>query len=131
MTSSRLWLLAPAAILYVTDVGLTLAGQSAAYWAGDYGTAVEANPIAHLLLAHSPWLFVGLAVVWLALFSVVLIGWQHPWVGWVAVIVATAHAIGGASWLARHGGWGLVAAIAYITAVSQASGWCWRRYAQG
>lgn len=124
---SRLWLLAPAAALYAGDVGLTLAGQPAAYWAGDYRSAVEANPIAYPLLARGPWPFVGLAAGWLAVLSAVVVRWRHPAAGWLAVLVAAAHAVGGASWLARAGPWGPGAAVGYLAAAAQASGWCWRR----
>jgi hypothetical protein len=127
--NSRRWLLAPAAVLFVVDAGLTLAGQTDTYWAGDYGTAVEGNPIAHPLLVRSPWLFAGLAVVWLAIFSAVVLFWRHPTAVGIAVLIAVAHAIGGASWITRVGSWGLFAAGAYIALAAQAAGWCWRRSA--
>lgn len=126
----RLWLLAPAAVLYTVDVGLTLAGQPPSYWAGDYGSAVEANPVAYALLALGPGPFAGLAVAWLAGVSALVAGWRHRLTGWVAVVVAVAHAVGGASWLTRAGPWGLAAAGAYLAAAAQVSGWCWRRYAR-
>jgi hypothetical protein len=127
----RLWLLAPAVALYAGDVGLTLAGQPAAYWAGVYGEAVEANPVAHPLLVRSPWLFVAFASCWLAVLSGIIACGPPQVAGWVAVVVAAAHAIGGGSWLVRAGPWGLVAAGAYIVAAAQVSSWCWRRYGCG
>lgn len=126
--ASRMWLLAPAALLYLGDIGLTLGGQPAAYWAGDHGTAVEFNPVAHPLLARSPWLFLGLALLWLAAVSSVVVLWRHPLGGWVSVILAVGHAVGGASWLERHGSWGLAAAGVYLVVAAQGSAWCWRRY---
>jgi len=127
----RLWLLAPAVALYAGDVGLTLAGQPAAYWGGDCSAAVEANPIAYQLLARSPWLFAGLAAGWLVTLSAVVLALKHPAAGWAAVLVAVAHAMGGASWLTRAGPWGLAAAAAYIAVAAEASACCWRRFARG
>ncbi len=124
---ARLWWLAPAAGLFVADASLTLAGQSEQYWAGEYGAAVEGNPIAHPLLVRSPWLFASLAVVWLAIFSAVIVFWRHPAAKWMAVLIAVAHAIGGASWVTRVGSWGLMAVGVYIALAAQAAGWCWRR----
>ncbi|QDU18328.1 hypothetical protein [Urbifossiella limnaea] len=127
---SRLWLLAPAAALYAGDVALTLAGQPAQYWGGEYGSALEANPVAYPLLARGPWLFVASAVGWFAVLSAVVVTWRRPFAGWVAVVVAAAHAVGGACWLARIGPWGLVAAVGYLAAGAQASTWCWCRHAK-
>jgi len=123
----RLWLLAPAAALYAGDVGLTLAGQPAAYWAGAYGAAVEVNPVAHPLLAHSPWAFAAAAGCWLAVLAAVIGCGPRRAAGWVAAAVAVAHAVGGSSWLVRAGPWGLAAAAAYLVAAAAASSWCWRR----
>ncbi len=123
-------MLAPEAVLFVADAGLTLAGQSSAYWSGDYGAAVEGNPIAHPLLVLSPWLFAGLAAVWLLVFSAVIMFWRHPAAIGIAVFIAVAHAIGGASWITRVGSWGLLATGVYIAVAAQAAGWCWRRAAK-
>lgn len=125
---TRLWLLAPALVLYLLDVGLTLQGQSAAFWAGDYSTAVEANPIAKPLLAQSPWLFVLVASAWLFALSWLILVWRHPVTIWLAVILALVHAVAGATWLTRIGLWGWIAAIIYIAVAAQASAWCWRRF---
>ncbi len=125
---SRLWLLAPAAALYAGDVALTLAGQPADYWAGAYGSALEANPVAHPLLSRGPGLFVAVAAAWLATLSTVVVTWRHSLAGWVAVVVAGAHAVGGACWLTRIGPWGWVVAVAYLVAAAQASAWCWRHH---
>ncbi|MGL4419096.1 MAG: hypothetical protein ACRCZF_00395 [Gemmataceae bacterium] len=123
---SRYWLLLPAVVLFAADVGLTLTGQPPAYWAGDFSTAIEANPIAYPILANSPWLFIGLATLWLILVSIIVVRWNHVLSGWMAVFVAFAHAIGGASWLVKLGPWGLFAAIVYIAGAAQLANWCWR-----
>jgi hypothetical protein len=128
--SRRLWLLAPAAVTFVADVTLTLSGQPSSYWAGDYATAVEANPFAYPLLAFSPWLFATLAVFWMALLSGVILFWPHPASGWLAVVLTVLHAAGGSSWLVQLGWWGIVAAIAYLALAAHVTGWCWRRYSQ-
>ncbi len=127
----RLWLLAPAAGLYAADIALTLAGQPAEYWAGEYASADEANPVAHVLMAHSPWLFLGLATCWLTIFSAAVLLWRHHAAGWLAVGLTFAHAVGGGSWLTRIESFGMIAAAAYIAAAAQAASWCWRRSAAG
>lgn len=125
----RVRLVLPAAVLILADAGLTLAGQPAAYWAGDRAEAVEANPLARPLLERGPWAFAAVAVGWAGLVAAVVIGWRHPAVGWLAVGMAAAHAVGGASWVVRAGRWGAAAAVAYLGVAAWASAWCWRRAA--
>lgn len=47
---SRFWLVAPAACLCTADIGFTLMGQPTIYWAGNYNSANELNPIANFAL---------------------------------------------------------------------------------
>jgi hypothetical protein len=116
--------------MFVADVTLTLTGQPSSYWTGNYSTALEANPIAYPLLTLSPWLFATLAVFWMAFLSCVILFWQHPISGWLAVGLTVAHAVGGSSWMMQCGWWGIVAASVYLLVAAQVSGWCWRRYSK-
>ena len=109
---------------YAADVGLTLAGQSADYWAGNYGRAMEANPVAFPLLAHSPWLFLAATVVWGAAVAAVVLRWRHRAGEWLAVLNTLGHAFGGACWLARYGAVGWVLVILYLAAVVWGLRWC-------
>ena len=49
-------------VVYAADISLTLVGQPAAYWEGDYSLAQEGNPLVHPFLARSPWVFVAATV---------------------------------------------------------------------
>lgn len=124
----RWWLWVPVAILYSGDIGLTLCGQPSAYWAGDYQTALEANPLADRLLKINPWLFSSGAALWLLLMTLVIRFWQSRWAVWSAIIMAMGHAVGGSTWLVKFNTWGLLFAIAYLVFAAQATSWCWRRY---
>jgi hypothetical protein len=118
-------LLGPGGVLYTADVVLTLVGQPAAYWAGNYGSVVEFNPIAYQFLAAGPVWCLLAAVVWLLLLGAVVLAWRHPVTDWIAYLLALGHAVGGSSWLVRFGGW--PAAIAYLAVAAAVSRWCWRR----
>ena len=124
---SRGWLLLPAVVVYAVDVGLTLAGQDAAYWQGDYSLAIEGNPLAYPLLAHSPWLFIGAALVWAVLFSTVILLWRHRAAEWLAVLNTVGHTFGGACWLARLDAVGWALTVLYLVSVTLGMRWCWRR----
>jgi hypothetical protein len=127
----RWWLVAPAVASITVDVALTFLGQSAAYWSGNYVAAVEANPLAHPLLASSPWLFVGVAAVWALCVGAVVLGWRHPVSNGVAVIITIAHAVSGSTWLVRLGPCGWVAAVAYLAVFAEFAWWCWRHVDTG
>lgn len=123
--SRRIWLFVPAGLLFAFDVAITLHGQPEAYWAGDTAGANEANPIAYPLLAASPWLFCGMAVLWLAVLGAVIVKWTSRWSNALAMGIVFAHALGGASWLLRSGDWGLAFAGVYLVFAAQFSFWCW------
>jgi hypothetical protein len=123
----RLWLLLPALCLYSADVALTVIGQPAAYWGGDYSQAVEHNPLAHPLLSWHPALFVGVALGWAVAFGTVVMLWRNRLSDWFAILLALGHAVGGSSWLARQGVVGWVLAVAYLVVAAGVSGVCWRR----
>ncbi|WP_020472606.1 hypothetical protein [Zavarzinella formosa] len=125
--SRRVWLVVPTWLFFAIDVILTLIGQPEEYWAGDYSTANEINPLAFLILTRSPWLFAGLSVVWGAILGVVVLWWRHPWTGWLAAGVAFAHVLGGGTWIIRAGPWGWGLAVIYLALASRFSRWCWRR----
>ena len=109
------------------DVALTLAGQSHAYWSGDYHEAVEGNPLAYPILSRGPWLFAGLAAAWAILLGALVVRWSHWLPRWLAVGETVLHAIGGCTWLVGSGGWGWVIGIGYLAVAAEASWWCWRR----
>lgn len=122
----RGWSAVPAVVLILADAGLTLTSQPAGYWAGDRAAADEVNPLARPLLERGPWPFGAAAVGWAGLVAAVVTRWRHPAAGWLAVGVAAAHAVGGASWLVRMGPWGLPLAVAYLAAAARLAAGCWR-----
>ena len=111
-------------VVYAADVALTLAGQPAAYWRGDYGLAVEANPLAYPLLVRSPWAFVVATLVWGVCLAGVVWRWRHRAGEWLALLLTIGHAVGGASWLARLGAVGWAFALAHLVAVTLGIRWC-------
>jgi hypothetical protein len=125
----RLWSIVPVWLCLSVDVSLTLGGQSEEYWAGDYAAAAEANPFAHPLVAAGPWVFGLLAGGWAILLCILVLATSSRIIAWFLIALTVAHAIGASTWLARHGVWGWLVAIAYIFVVSEISWWCWRRAA--
>jgi hypothetical protein len=124
---ARFWLLLPAWCFCTADMTLTLLGQPAAYWSGDYGQAAEVNPIAYPLLAYHPVLFIGGGIVWQAAVGAVVLLWRQRFARWLAIGLAIGHAVGGSSWLAYPAPVGWVLPVGYLVAASWFAGVCWRR----
>ncbi len=126
-TRRRLWLVAPAWAACAADVAFTLVGQPGDYWAGDFARADEANPVAHPFLTLHPLAFVAGAGAWAAAFGLLVLCGSPRMASVVAVLFTFSHAIGGAGWLARHGGVGWLLAAGYLAAVARLAAWCWRK----
>lgn len=127
---NRIWLIAPVWLWLAGDVALTLAGQSDAYWNGDYSAADELNPLAYPFVARGPWVFACMATMWGMFFGLLVACVSHPLIRWLALVSATSNAIGGCTWLVRLGSWswwGWVLAVLYLFVAAEASWWCWRR----
>jgi len=124
----RLELLIPLWCFYLGDVTLTLCGQSADYWNGDYASVVEYNSLAHRFLAGGPADFLAFAAVWILCQSALFLCWHHPISTWLAVATTIAHAFGGASWFLRIGSYGWIGALVYLLICSEIAGWFWARY---
>lgn len=123
----RIWLCWPPLVLLVCDVGMTLAGQGPRYWRGDYGTAVELNPIAYPLLALHPAAFVALAAAWGLALGVALLRCPRPLASVLAFAAFFGHAWGVAGWLACLGPPGYAAALGWLLACSRLLTASWRR----
>ncbi|MDB5338794.1 MAG: hypothetical protein JWN70_4413 [Planctomycetaceae bacterium] len=68
----RLWLLLPAFPAIFADYLRTLLGQPQQYWAGDYSTLHEGQPILAYFLAIHPIAFIGFGVAWIAFVTLLM-----------------------------------------------------------
>ncbi|MBM3995099.1 MAG: hypothetical protein FJ303_13240 [Planctomycetes bacterium] len=102
--TGKMWLCMSPVLLAVLDYGLTLYGQPAAYWAGDYSRVNEANPVSRWCLERHPALFVLEFFPWAGLFCVFIIVLPSTLAKMLSLGVALGHIVGAASWMWRHFG---------------------------
>jgi hypothetical protein len=102
--------LAPA-LFCLLDAGLTLHGQPAAYWAGQFGQAVEANPPFLWLLRLHPLAFAAGVLGWLVLLGSLVLLLSAGLARALAFVALFAHTLGAASWLVDAGGSGWLACV--------------------
>lgn len=88
-------------LLAVLDGSVTLIGQPAAYWAGDYSRVLEGTPGFRILLSHGPVSYIaGLAVWVLAFVGMILLLPSTPALA-VCLMFTLGHTIGAFSWINR------------------------------
>lgn len=95
----RPWLCLPPVLVAVFDVGLTLCGQSQAYWSGDYAATREIAPHARWLLRRHPAAFIAAASVYLVAVCAVITVAPRTLAKIVAVALVMGHVWGACTWL--------------------------------
>ncbi len=110
------------------DNGLTLSHQPAAYWAGDYSKASEANPWFHRLMAYHP----AALISWEAAAALIFVGMVLLLPQTLALTISIAYTLGylvGAStWLLYGGHHKVFSGLCLLTAffMAVAIRWGWR-----
>lgn len=121
-------------ILYcLIDDGLTLIGQPAEYWAGDYSRVNEGSPTFHYLLSIHPMAFVAGAFLWICLFVAILLLLPETLALIMSIAIVFGHTAGAATWLLwRPNGYQLCNALFLLSAAVSGVGirWGWRAVPQ-
>lgn len=96
---NALWLVVPPAVMCAMDGLLTLFGQPAEYWAGDYAAAWEGSPSFHDYLTIHPLVAVGAMLLWMAIFSALVLLLPEMLALTLSMAIAIGHMSGAGSWL--------------------------------
>jgi len=89
----------PPLVFCTFDAGITLFGQSAAYWAGAYGCVREGSPTPNHLLQIHPTAFATGILVWEMLFVVAILLLPDVLALILSIAVTFGHTAGAATWL--------------------------------
>jgi hypothetical protein len=98
---------------------MTLLGQRAHYWAGDYSSVIEFNPLARLLLQQHPAAFVAAAAASTLLVIAVVLRLPASLALVVSFVVTFGHVVAAASWCARLGAAGVVGVVVMLVAAER------------
>jgi hypothetical protein len=104
---SHIWLCVAPLLFCLIDGAVTLHGQPAAYWAGQYDQAIEWNPLVRWFMVQHPLLLLLGACGRIFSFCALILLLPDNMARVVAFLVQLEHTIGAASWLTRFGmpGW--------------------------
>jgi hypothetical protein len=109
------------------DAFLTLHGQPAAYWNGDFGQVNELHPIARVMLTQHPLAFVTMVFVALLVACTLIILLRESLARPLAFVVQFGHTIGAASWMVvEWGGKGWVAGVLLLCVSRHLLEWTWK-----
>lgn len=95
-----LWIVVPPILLCCLDFGLTLYGQSPAYWAGNYQDVNEISPSFRAYLTTHPIVFAGVGVAWIGIFTGLIAILPEKIGMTISIAVVIGHMAGSATWLA-------------------------------
>ena len=71
--ANKLWLCLPFILVFLCDGSITLYGQPAAYWAGDFSLANEAFPAFNWALQQHPGVFILQSLAWAVVFCLLIL----------------------------------------------------------
>jgi hypothetical protein len=127
MRCSRAWLCLPPLVLVLLDGALTLHGQPARYWTGEFVRRQELNPLADLLLAWHPGAFLLGWAGWCLLIATMICFSPVRLAFWGALVCSLGHGCGAASWVVAAGGGGWIVAIGLLLATDRVFWYAARR----
>lgn len=117
-SARSLWLIVPPALMALLDAGITLYGQSSAYWSGNYAAVSEASPSFAGYLAIHPLCFLTVIFVWIVIFSLIVLLLPETPGLCVSVAVLLGHMFGTSTWLLYNiRSYQLTMALILLTAV--------------
>ena len=112
-------------IACLCDLTVTLSGQSAEYWSGDWSVVTEGNPIPHWLLTQHPLALCAGIAAWITLFCTAIIRLRLPVARVVAFVVMLGHATAASTWLLRMGPSGIFYTACLLLVLKQLDQFIW------
>jgi len=104
----------PPLVTWVLDSTLTLLGQSADYWAGNFAAVNEASPTFHQLLQWHPVAFILGCIVWAGIFVGVILLLPDTLSLIISIAVTFGHTVGAATWIVWRFGFQYQACLALL-----------------
>ena len=98
----KLWLCLPFVLAFLVDAAVTLQGQPACYWQGNRAMADEGFPLFLWSLHMGPWAFLLLCLVWVLVFSVLIIVLPDLCSEILGIALVNGHTFGAMTWFVYH-----------------------------
>jgi hypothetical protein len=124
----KLWLCVAPFTSCLLDKSMTLLGQPARYWAGDYAKYYEGNPITAYFLARNPAAYLVYTLVQFILYGLIIMLLPKRLAMITALAITILHFTGAATWIWLS--WKYEGLIIPVLAFLMAGlvVWTWARY---
>jgi hypothetical protein len=118
----RFWILLPAIVMILLDVGVTMYFQPQDYWQVNYELTTETSPIGVFLLHIHPAAFFGFMFTYIVVLGFLITLLPIPWNRILALAIVVGHTAGVYSWV-RHRNYWLVIGIFILVAAFTVFSW--------
>lgn len=102
MINRRFGLCAAPILLFLVDISLTLWGQPADYWAGNYAAAIEGSPEVRRVMQIHPALLFAMIAVWMGVIVLLVQSLPRLPAELFSVSTVIAHTACASHWLSVH-----------------------------
>jgi hypothetical protein len=104
----RLWILLPAIMMILFDVGVTIYFQPHDYWQGSYELTTEKSPVGILLMRFHPAAFFAYIFAYIGVVTLLVLRLSAPWYRIIALAVIVGHTAGVYSWISHRNYWAMI-----------------------
>jgi hypothetical protein len=120
----RFWILVPALVMILLDVGVTLYFQPAEYWSANYELTTEKSPLGVILLQFHPAAFLAFILAYMLVIGLLIYWLPAPWNRIISLAAVVGHTAGLFSWLGGRVYWVMIVLFIVIAAITVFS---WQR----
>ena len=128
LNSKKLWLCLPFFLVFLCDASITLYGQPAAYWEGNYALANEVFPAFNWALQQHPMVFVAQSLGWVVVFSLLILVLPNFLSEVTTFALVQGHTWGVMTWLVYSLQLNYYLCLLYFLAISIVLVYCFRRW---
>ena len=126
--TNKLWLCLPFILVCVSDGCITLYGQSALYWSGNYHLSNESFPAFNWALQQGPTVFVLQSLLWIMVFSVLVLFLSGFISEALSLALTMGHSWGVMTWLVYHLQLNYLLCLLYFALIAIIYTYCYRQW---
>ena len=126
--TNKLWLCLPFILVSLCDGSITLHGQSALYWSGNYHLSDESFPAFNWALQQGPWVFILQSLLWIAFFSALILFLPDFVSEALSLALTMGHTWGVMTWLVYNLQLNYLLCLLYFGLIAIIYTYCYRQW---
>ena len=126
--SKKIWLCLPFILVFLCDGSITLYGQSAGYWAGNYSLSNESFPAFDWALQQHPMVFIAQSLVWVTAFCLLILALPNFLSEVTSFALVQGHTWGVMTWFVYSLQLNYYLCLLYFLGIALILVYCFRRW---